>query len=170
MAGLTLPFEHLRAGAEYRDTLKRLGLDPEGLLWAYDRSLNAFVLVLVTAHLDFAGPLQMYRLLTRAYNASVTPALIDPFIVRLHSPKQEIARALREGYGLDITIGPFVPDDPTIDPSSVSVETRITLDVGDLSFAHEWVYQLRDQKMPPAERSRHWRRFEKNVEALQIAA
>ncbi len=42
------------AGAEYLDALRRLKLEPEALFWAYDRTLEQYVLVVVTSLFDFA--------------------------------------------------------------------------------------------------------------------
>ncbi|WP_162561287.1 hypothetical protein [Methylobacterium terrae] len=78
VAGQTLPTGHLKAGAEYLSALRGLGLDPEGLLWAHDRTVQDFVLVLVTAQFDAVGPLELYRLLTHAYNAAATPQAVSP--------------------------------------------------------------------------------------------
>ncbi len=86
-------------GADYLDALRRLKLEPEALFWAYDRTLEQFVLVIVTSLFDFAGPLALMRLLFDAYNASATPKEIDPFILRLHSPKHAIYRAAQLHIG-----------------------------------------------------------------------
>lgn len=160
MAGYTLPPDHLNTGADYLSALQKLGLDPEGLLWAYDRTLKEFVLVLVTGQFDFVGPTAIYETLTKAYNLAATPEAISPFIVRLHSPQQAIVRELRTAYGWDIRVDPFRPTDPP----GLSVD--IALSAGDLTFRIEWVYHLRERKVAPAERARRWRRFQGNVEKL----
>ena len=87
------------AGAEYLDALRRLKLEPEALFWAYDPTLGQFVLVIVTSLFDFAGPLALTKLLFDAYNASATPSEIDPFILRLHSPKHALYRAAQFHIG-----------------------------------------------------------------------
>lgn len=160
MASYTLPPDHLSAGADYLAALRNLGLDPEGLLWAYDRTINEFVLVLITGQFDFVGPTEIYQTLTRAYNAAATPEAISPFIVRLHSPGQEIVRELRTAYGWDIRVDPIGPDVPS------GLDVKVTAEVGDISFQVDWVYHLRQRKIAPAERARRWRRFKGNVEAL----
>ena len=159
MASLALPPDHLTAGADYLAALRKLGLDPEGLLWAYDRTVSEFVLVLITGQFDFVGPTEIYQTLTRAYNVAATPATISPFIVRLHSPAQDIVRELRVAYGWDIRVDSLQPD-----PSGITVD--IHLNVGDLTFELPWVYHLRQRKIAPAERARRWRQFKGNVEAL----
>lgn len=159
MASYTLPPDYLTAGADYLAALKRLGLDPEGLLWARDRTIDEFVLVLVTGQFDFVGPTALYRTLTDAYNLAGTPEAISPFIVRLHSPQQTVVREIRKAYGWDVRVDPLAPEVP-------GLEVHFDLDVGDLNFQPEWVYHLRDRKVPPAERARRWRRFQRNVEQL----
>lgn len=159
MAGYTLPPDHLNAGGDYLAALKKLGLQPEGLLWAYDRTVSEFVLVLVTGQFDFVGPTAIYETLTRAYNLAATPAAISPFILRLHSPQQEIVRELRTAYGWDIRVDALTPA-----PHPVSID--IELNAGDLTFRVEWVYHLREFKVAPMERARRWRRFQSNVSKL----
>ena len=159
MASYTLPPDHLSAGADYLAALRNLGLDPEGLLWAYDRTISEFALVLITGQFDFVGPTEIYQTLTRAYNVAATPEAISPFIVRLHSPAQEIVRELRVAYGWDIRVDPLEAAPPDL-------KVDIQLNVGDLTFELAWVYHLRQRKIAPAERARRWRRFKGNVEAL----
>jgi hypothetical protein len=57
------------------------------------------VLVIVTSLFDFVGPLRLMRLLFDAYDAAATPKEIDPFILRLHSPKHALYRAARLHIG-----------------------------------------------------------------------
>lgn len=155
----TLSPEHVTAGHEYLASLRKLGLDPEGLMWARDETIDEFVLVLITTHFDYAGPLEIYRLLTRAYNASATPSEIAPFIVRLHSPKQVIVTELRKAYGWQIEIRP-------VHEMAKHIDLKVRLSAGDLSFMSEWIYVLRETKLPPVERNRRWNRFRDQVERL----
>jgi hypothetical protein len=153
-----LPADYLKAGADYLAALRKLGLDPEGLLWAYDRTISEFALVLITSQFDHVGPTEIYRSLTAAYNLAATPSEISPFIVRLHSPKQAIVTELRRAYGWDVRVD-------SLDDKFTPV-IQYSMDVGDLNFAIDWVYQIRDRKLAPAERARRWQRFQRNVEAL----
>src|SRR5947209_5983531 len=82
------------AGADYLKAVRALGLDPDALLWAYDTVIKKHVLVLVTDMFDFRGPYEVSQLLFQAYNNAGTPREIDPFIVRLHSPKHTIVPEL----------------------------------------------------------------------------
>jgi hypothetical protein len=158
----SLPAGYLESGEEYLLALRKLGLDPDGLLWAHDKTMNEFVLVLITSQFDFVGPLEIYRLLTRAYNLAATPKEISPFIVRIHSPQQHIARKLQEVYGMRVAFhGPdgwFKPEDQK--------GATITIGVGDLEFQTGWIYVLNPKKLKTGERVRKWARFKRNVEAL----
>lgn len=82
------------AGAAYFSALERVGLEPDGLFWAWDKIDDRFVLVLVSRFFDIAGPLKLSQLLFRAYRAEITPAAIDPLALRLHSPAQSWLRDL----------------------------------------------------------------------------
>lgn len=152
----------MKAGKEYLASLNSLGLEPEGLLWARDKTIDRFVLVLITSQFDSVGPTEIYRLLTLAYQASVTPREINPFIVRLHSTNQRIVplieRASQNPLGLKIEMpgpdGEMIPAD----------FARVEMGAGDLSFEIGWIYHLAIRRVKPAERSRRWKRFASNVE------
>ena len=94
-----LGIDRYDAGRDFQEALAKLGLDPEALFWAYDHVLDQFVLVIVTAFFDYAGPLALSERLFEAYRAAATPASIDPFILRLHSPAQRIFRDLSVHLG-----------------------------------------------------------------------
>ena len=94
-----LGVERYDAGRDFLAALRHLKLEPEALFWAYDKGMGQLVLVLVTALFDFAGPLALTQLLFDAYNAAATPKPIDPFILRLHSPKHALYRAAQRYLG-----------------------------------------------------------------------
>lgn len=160
----TLPDTFLSAGAEYDAALNRLGLKPEGLLWAHDATINQFVLVLVTSQFDSVGPTEIFRLLTKAYNASVTPREINPFIVRLHSVNHAIVAGLDQAINsaLEFRVD-FTSDDGALSTSGI-VQVHIGTD--DLRYKKEWVYHFKIIKLKPADRSRRWKKFARNVEEL----
>ena len=85
----------MKPGGDFLTALQGLGLDPDALFWAVDAKDGAVILVLVTSHFDYAGPLEVSRALFKAYNAAATPKEIDPFIVRLHSPRQSIYKSIK---------------------------------------------------------------------------
>lgn len=151
-----LPSGYLDAGRAFWGALKHLGLVPEALFWAEDKTIDEFVLVLITSHFDTKGPKEIYRLLTRAYNLAATPATISPFIVRLHSPSQASSQAILDGeYSTSADFAYF------------------TLNRGDLTYRDKWIYtakykngSVKVKKLSPVDRSRQWNRFKTNVERL----
>jgi hypothetical protein len=156
MANESLPSGYLKAGADYLKALRTLGLEPEALLWAKDRTINEFALVLITSHFDFKGPREIYRLLTLAYNRAATPATISPFIIRLHSPRQVISQQILESEWS--TSGTFA---------------IMTLNRGDLTYQDKWIYTAKYKKgavkvrrLNSVERSKQWNKFKSNVERL----
>jgi hypothetical protein len=155
-----LPSGRLEAGSDFLAALKKLGLEPDGLLWAYDTTFDEFVLVMITAQFDFVGPRAIYELLTTAYKLEATPQAVSPFIVRIHSPNQQVVTELRKAYGWDIRV------DPIVEREGVHAWATVELKVGDLTFQMDWVYFIRDKKVRPVERSRRWARFQRTVEAL----
>ena len=94
MAEIELSQERLIAGGDFLTGLERLGLNPDGLCWAFDDAVDELALVLVTSFYDDVGPLEINKLLFRAYNLAVTPRSISPFIIRLHSPRDDVAAVI----------------------------------------------------------------------------
>jgi hypothetical protein len=154
---IQLEDRYLRAGADYLRSLQRLGLDPEGLFWAHDAAVGAHVLVLVTSFYDHAGPLALSRTLFEAYEQAATPKEIEPFIIRLHSPDHTVIRSL-------VRVG--IIHDPEDEDAP-----RPTFDVfyngGGMTFKKPWIYKWgTPRKRSPAELSRRWNRFHRNVQRL----
>ena len=159
----TVTDEHLGAGAEYLRALCRLGLNPDGLFWAEDKSVGHPVLVLITSFFDHAGPYEISKRLLAAYNHAATPSSISPFIVRLHSPEQAIARQLDNAISMRIRlIGTTTSGEPMLAPADVRILA------GGLSFKREWIYKFAlPSRLPKStELSRRWQRFDRNVEKL----
>jgi hypothetical protein len=162
MADEALPAGFIEAGQNYLDSLRRLRFEPDGLFWAWDKTVEEFVLVLVTRHFDYSGPYEIFRLLTLAYNQSATPKEISPFIVRLHSPEQAIIRNLMV---LD------AHDEDGKRSENITGRGQIA----DIEYVNHWVYKwptvMYDQKKKPGrpegmKRSREFSRFRKEVERL----
>lgn len=159
----TVTQEHIGAGAEYLRALRHLGLDPDGLLWAEDKSVGHVVLVLITSLFDHAGPYEISKHLLAAYNRAATPRSISPFVVRLHSPDQIAARRLAQSIDYQIRlIGHDLEGRPMAAPH------EITIISGDLSFKREWIYKFKLPSKAPksTELSRRWHRFERNIDRL----
>ena len=149
-----------KAGARYLEALRKLGLEPVALFWAYDAAVKHFVLVLITEFFDLKGPYEISKLLFKAYNAAATPQEIDPFIVRLHSPAQSAIRSLR----MPTHIRPV--DQRTGRPTGTAVEIK-TSTHGDLTVSPQWTYKFgRVSKKISVDLRRRWSRFERNVTDL----
>ena len=123
------------AGGHYLDALRKLGLDPVALFWAYDTVVKSFVLVLITEFFDYKGPYEISKLLFKAYNAAATPREIDPFIIRLHSPAQSAIRNLRIPTHLHQI------DQKTGRPTGELAEIK-NYRLGDLIVSGQWVYKF----------------------------
>jgi hypothetical protein len=155
----------LTAGREYGEALANLGLDPHALFWAFDTVEERHVLVLVTDFFDYSGPLEISKQLFRAYNASVTPQDIDPFVVRLHSINQPIGEEYR---GFAVSDGKFKVWDKNMVPKPLPPEARVeSFNIGDLVLKPKWTIK---SKLTPSrnsvEVSRRWRRFVNNVDKI----
>ena len=158
------------AGADYLAALRRLKLEPEALFWAYDRTLEQFVLVIVTSLFDFAGPLALMRLLFDAYNAAATPKEVDPFILRLHSPKHALYRAAQPHIGARFDMADLKgrPLDRATIAGEVTPRAIASFRAGDLESFGTWVYKSTpiSLKARTTDAERRWRRFESAVHAL----
>lgn len=157
------------AGAEYLKSLNRLDLSPEALFWAYDKAIEQFVLVLVTRFFDYAGPLAVTEALFKAYRASATPAEIDPFIIRVHSPEQRIYKELlfalrstgtiaagwtREDYHRAVLAG-------EVEQAGVFAFTY-----ADLSGFGAWIYKASEGPRKLIDVAKPWTRFSSKVQRL----
>jgi hypothetical protein len=141
----------LGAGREYLAAVERLGLRPTAMFWAFDSTLEEFVLVLTTPLYDYAGPYELSKILIEAYRRSGTPREIDPFVVRLHSPEHSIIRE----------IGKFVPFGTTMQGASMAVTAA------DLSVDSSWIYRFaKPAALTSVEAARRWDRFVRNVDRL----
>ena len=149
---------YLKAGRSYLESLRALGLEPDCLFWAQDELVGENVLVLVTTQYDRVGPLALSETLFKAHNLAGTPAEIDPFIVRMHSPEQSVIKELAKIVALNVKVDPLTPD---------PVPMTFHINGGGLQFEPAWIYRFRlPAKKPPAELARQWRRFNRNVDKL----
>lgn len=94
----TIGETRFKAGQDYLEALEALGLSPDALAWAVDENTNEVYLLLITGYLDAAGPLEVSKQLFRAYNLAATPREVDPFMVKLLSPRQGYARGLLKTF------------------------------------------------------------------------
>lgn len=152
-----------QAGQEYLEALKKLGLDPEGLLWAYDHIIEKMVLILITPIYDIAGSLTLRRTLIKAYNLAATPKEITPFIVRLHSPDQTIVGALSDLLN--------VMKLATQNNPNLNVEKDKSFGfLGEFLTQQNFIYKFEIKKKNRETQMRQWKRFNDNIEKLERLA
>lgn len=167
MATPELADKMIAAGAEYGDSLVQLGLDPHALFWAFDHVAGQHVLVLVTDFFDLKGPLEISKQLFRAYNSSITPKEIDPFVVRLHSINQPAGVEYSQKAAGDWKIQIF-DRDMNVKPGTENA-TVSAITIAGLEMREEWIIRYRRlQKRTTVDLNRRWRRFSDNID--QIAA
>ena len=153
---------YLSAGQEFGDALAKLGLDPHALFWAYDTEEERHVLVLVTDFFDLKGPLEISRQLFRAYNASITPQEIDPFVVRLHSINQPAGQEFQKWASSDGSFAFFRGGEPIPTPPEAKYEA---LEIGSLVMKPAWTLRVRPSRQRTSgDLSRLWKRFTRNVD------
>lgn len=148
-------------GSDYLRALNDLGLDPDALFWADEFPGDKPVLVLITAFFDHAGPLEVEKALFKAYNAAATPAEIDPFIIRLHSPRQTFAREVIGAFRRDIEV------ETDMQPRThISKIPNTVMTIGDLKIPMFGVLKMPTAVRKTVEVSRSWQRFTSNIDKL----
>lgn len=168
MADHTLALDKQEAGREYLTALRSLGCEPEALFWAKDAVVGNDVLILVTSLFDYAGPLDLSSLLFKAYNLSATPREIDPFILRLHSPRHASIQGMANTFGMVIKPPLFMTMQK---PNPQVHEVRVQgLSMGeDVNVYVDSIYKfdLRGSaKVKTVDASRKWRNFSRTVDRL----
>lgn len=159
----TIEPQRLKAGREYDESLARLGLRADAVLWAYDTVIAQFVLVVVTEFFDFKGPLEISEKLFQAYNASITPQEIDPFTIRLHSTDQHVGQwCHRFANGINASKADPITKVPVTEPNPINA-----IEIHGLKLNKDWVIVARPQaNRKNVELSRRWQRFASNVAKL----
>jgi hypothetical protein len=167
MASKPVPPKYLKAGEDYLQALKRLGLNPNFLGWGWEAAKERWHLVLVTSIVDAGGPLALNRLLFRAYNANATPKEISPFIVRVFSP--ELIQD-NQFYFLGVKkLKVHRVDQTTMIPEKDEGVDISNFEMDFLDLHLEMINSY--QSVPPKkrgylERRKDWTRFKNNVERL----
>jgi hypothetical protein len=179
-----LPAGYLTAGREYLERLNALGLEPEGLFWvladlAFDPAAKPTLegpwtrtpewrLFLATSTYDEAGPLTIYRLLFRAYNASLLPKTISPFLLQLTSPMTAVSRALMDAMTTgSIEGGHLNPTILTINGKRASIPTGAPqVKIGEYTVSRDWMIVLRRTYPAYSHRVGQLRKFAERVNEL----
>ncbi|OLP56845.1 hypothetical protein BJF92_12300 [Rhizobium rhizosphaerae] len=154
----------LECGHKYVDALEHLGMKPECAFWAYDEELEQFFLVLITSMFDYAGPLKLAEKLFKAYNSHGLPAEIDPFQVRLHSPKQTIYRNIAPLLTQRITGADFALENPHVNIPESLLSQPIAIRSDGLYVHPDWIYRFAPVKRN--EVGRQWNKFVTRVDSL----
>lgn len=161
MASRANDLNRMGAGSKYLKSLERLGLRPDAIFWAFDKSIDLFVLVLVTDAYDYAGPLSLSKTLLEAYRKAATPSEIDPFIVRLHSPKHSVIQELGRFFPVDVS-GAMVRSS-----GGMTKIEDLTVTVLDLEISNHWVYKFeKKNRSKTVDTARHWKRFAGNIKRI----
>lgn len=164
MASREIDVRFKTGGAEYLHSLERLGLRPDALFWAFDKTVDKFVLVLVTDEYDYAGPFALSKTLIEAYNKAKTPIEIEPFIVRMHSPWQPIIQEMGKFLPFRAEVKQISNPDGTVIEGLTAKFASLNIQVADLEIEDEWIYRFeKPPKRKTVELSRRWRRFAENV-------
>lgn len=172
MATDELTETHMAAAKEFSKSLSDIGFDMDGVFWAYDKEDERHVLIVVTDVFDAKGPLEISRQIFKAYNASLTPKEIDPFIVRLLSTNQVDARELLGMASSDWTVKHYKKG-----TSEFSIRKNIangnTLEleeftVSDVTIRPEWVVMIKahHKVRKTHEINRKWDFFKRNLDKL----
>ena len=160
MAAPELDVTHGTAGAEYFAAIRKLGLEPDALFWAWDSTVEQMVLVLVTRQFDRVGPLELSRRLFAAYNATATPKEISPFVIRLHSPQQAIIQQVAKLVSVNIRV-------TSVETGEIEKGFKLIVNGADMQFDPAWVYKFDTMsRRSPADLNRQWKRFDRNVAKL----
>ena len=164
-----LPHGYLEAGRDYHSALVKLGLIPELTLWVRDAAIDGWALLICTPLYDAVGGYGIMDLLFRAYDASATPQLINPFILRLESPNHPIIRnisATLSGRGMPTLVG-ITPSGEQV--AGIADHSMAEGRIGDLSFRHGWRYVVGHERAHPANPFKAFKVFKRSVEQ-RIAA
>jgi len=167
---------YLHGAHEFTAALSQLGFDMDAVFWGYDVEDERHILVVITDVFDTQGPLEISKQLFRAYNASLTPKEIDPFIVRLLSANQIVAKELLHIITNNWRMRRFSKDSPfavmggsrNIEGEVIAIEETTS---GDIVVRPEWVVISRGihKTRKTVEINRRWHSFKRHIDE-KIAA
>jgi hypothetical protein len=129
----------------------KLGLRPEAVAWVWSVKEEKHILLLLWSGVDKVGPLQVTRRLFKAYNASLLPKAIDPFVVELHSPNW--------GFG-DLFMQVKRGSKPEAGVFRIKMNDEVVV-----GWRSEWVYRARAKANSTIDNNRDWKRFTESVPA-----
>lgn len=148
----------LKAGREYLLALRKLGFEPNAMLWAGvggDPTSERMELLIVTSWADNIGPKAIYDLLFEAYDASATPKEVDPFSVTLFSPHTSVAKDL---YDAMRTL--------KAQPNRKEIHPMIVLGMMDYFTTTDWIISFKKVSSTQFNDARRFMSFQHNVAKL----
>lgn len=154
----------MQAGIEYMQTLVSLGSSPEIMCWALfadspEMKSVSLQLVIVDSWFDQIGPTAIYETLFKAYDSSVTPKEINPFIVSVFSPKSEFGIDLRNALrNIDET---RVVNGRTVGRESMVYWVGVTRPV---LVAGSYVFKSPKQRKTKIDDRRAWEKFKTEID------
>lgn len=162
MAGDLVSEERWAAGADYLESLKTLGLDPEALFWAERTGRGGeLALILISSIVDRVGSTEIYDTLFKAYDHAVTPRSIDPWIVSLFSPDTVLYEDFKRMVGIN-----FSSLHPIVDRLGGGMETFLGIANDEYITKKKWVYVSRVWKAESNWQLLVWKTFQHNVDRL----
>jgi len=126
-------------------------------------------IVPVTRFFDYAGPLAVTEALFKAYRASATPAEIDPFIIRVHSPEQRVYKELLFALRSTGTIAAGWSRDDyhrAVLAGDVEQAGVFAFTYADLSGFGAWIYKASEGPKKLIDVAKPWTRFSSKVQKL----
>ncbi|WP_156648329.1 hypothetical protein [Methylobacterium sp. Leaf108] len=98
MAYRELSLDQINSGKLFLLNLKSLGMNPEGMGWAWDKDAEAHTLLLFTSVFDRLGPHEIYDLLFLAYRKQLTTPDVPPTRIYVTSPKTTLYQCMAQLY------------------------------------------------------------------------
>lgn len=170
MATEQLKEHYMSAAREFSKALGDCGFDMAGVLWAYDKEDERFVLVVITDLFDAKGPLELSKQLFKFYNVFLAPEGIDPFCVRLLSTNHTAAK-----YYLNVVYNEWKLTRYTkgrskfFERNNTTIGTKMSRE--DFSFADviirpEWVVMMKPVHNPRKRReiNKKWNSIKRNLD------
>jgi len=171
-----LSANYMQAAHEFTNALQSLGFDMEAVFWGYDSNEKRHILIVVTDVFDAQGPLAIHQQIFRAYNASLTPKEIDPFIISLFSPAQTFAVKLLAMVDNEWQFHRYLDEDPSSYALINEMVKSLTAHVREfesegIAIKPEWAVTLKARHKPrkTVEINRRWHSFKHHIDE-RIAA
>lgn len=156
----------INAGIDYASKLLEYGLRPHLICWTYPQKRGEAELAIVTPLVELVGPLTIYEVLFKAYDAATLPREIDPFRVTLYGDRSNLGIDLVNAVHSLGYVGRYISKNgKPMDPGRTEIISGVMDPVVIPGYA---VIYLDDKQLAGLEHLGKWKRFEKA--ALKAAA